>query len=89
MACHVSNQGVGESLPRPSKRENGRVRWGVEARRGRPDLSPLRASALMLPFSCHLPGRRRWGRALLAWWGWVGAVGVGRAGGEGAPPDAA
>ncbi len=62
---------------------------GVVARRGRPDLSPQCASALTLPSCCPVPGRR--GGAGLSWRGGVGvgAVELGRAGGEGAPPDAA
>src|SRR5207244_141457 len=90
MASHVSSQDVGVPLSRPSKGENGRVQR--EERRpvgGRPDLSPLRAATPTLPSSCHCPGRWRWGVALGACWGAVKAVGLGRAGGEGAPPDAA
>ena len=34
--------------------------WEV-ARRGRPDLSPLRASAVPSPPCCHVLGGRRWG----------------------------
>jgi len=70
MASYVSSQGVGESLFCPSKGENARVRRG-ERRPvgGRPDLSPIRAAALMFPPCYPVPGRRRWGMALGACWG--------------------
>ncbi len=90
MASHVSSQDV-EAVPLRSieGRNRAGTAGGEVARRGRPDLSPLGASALTLPSGCPASGRWRWGRALLACWGAVKAVGLGRAGGEGAPPDAA
>ena len=90
MASHVSYQDVGDTLSRSSKRENGAVRWGGRRPEGRPAyLSPLRACAATPAACCPLPAKGRWGMALGACWGAVKAVGLGRAGGVGAPPDAA
>ncbi|MFL5627597.1 MAG: hypothetical protein ACJ788_18620 [Ktedonobacteraceae bacterium] len=89
MASHVKYQDVGVCLSCPSKRENGAVRRRGRRPEGRwPYLWPIRACAVTPPTCCHAPGRR-WGVALSACWGAVKAVGLGRAGGVGAPPDAA
>ncbi len=89
MASHVSSQDVGDTLMFLEARSGcGLVDGGV-ARRGRAYLSPLRPCTATPPACCHAPGRWRWGVALSACWGAVRVVGLGRAGGEGAPPDAA
>ena len=90
MAGYVSSQEVRGTLSPPSKGAKGRVRrvewWpaggGLISRLSVPVLSRSPRAV-----QAHEGG----GGAGLSWRGgvWVGAVELGRAGGEGAPPDAA
>ena len=90
MASYVSSQGVGESLFCPSEGENARVRHGERRPVGgglisRPSVPLLSCFPLAILSQAGGGGGWLWGRV-----GERGsAVGLGRAGGEGAPPDAA
>ncbi len=61
----------------------GGTTGGVVARRGRPDLSPAVPLPMVFPLSCRVPALWEWG------WVWLWHGRWGRAGGGGAPPDAA
>ena len=90
MASRTHIQDVGAAFSRPLKRHQGGKQRGGRRPEGRwPYLWPLRACAATPPACCPLPAKGRWGMALGACWGAVKAVGLGREGGVGAPPDAA
>ena len=90
MANDRRREDVRAFLSRPStKHQAGRRRVGKGRPAGRrPDLWPLDMAGTLAP-GCAVPGTRGWGMALSACWGAVKTVGLGRADGEGAPPDAA
>ena len=89
MANEKRREDVRAFLSRPSSNDQaGRRRGGRWPEGRRPDLWPLHMAGT-LPPGCAIPGTRGWGMALSACWGAVKTVGLGRAGGEGAPPDAA
>jgi len=84
MASYVSSRDVGGSLSCPAKDDGGirRVEWWPGGRAAY--LWPVRAFAVTFPSGCTLASKRRRGVAWVSW-----RMQLGRAGGAGAPPDAA